>query len=92
MRSYVVTEWGQPMRLEERATPEPTGGEVLVRVSAAGVCHSDIHIYEGYYDLGGGRRLLNDDRGVHTPRVMGHEIAGVIEAVGPDDHDVTVGE
>ncbi|MCO5226954.1 MAG: alcohol dehydrogenase [Thermomicrobiales bacterium] len=92
MRSYVVTKWGQPMQVVERTTPVPSGSEVLVRVSAAGVCHSDIHIYEGYYDLGGGKRLLNDDRGVHAPRVMGHEIAGVIEAVGPTVDGVTIGD
>lgn len=92
MRSYVVTEWGHPMVLQERETPQPAGTEVLVSISAAGVCHSDIHIYEGFYDLGGGKKLLNDDRGVHTPRVMGHEIAGVVQAVGPDAAGVNIGD
>lgn len=92
MRSYVVTEWGEPLVLREQQTPQPAAGEVLVRITAAGVCHSDLHIHDGYYDLGGGRRLLNADRGVHTPRTMGHEIAGIVEAVGNDVTDVSVGD
>lgn len=92
MRSYEVVEWGQPLQLRESDTPEPTEGEVLVRITAAGVCHSDLHIHDGYYDLGGGKRLLNHERGVFPPRVMGHEIAGVVEAIGPETTDLKVGD
>lgn len=92
MRSYVVAEWGQPLELREQPTPEPAAGEVLVRITAAGVCHSDLHIHEGFYDLGGGRRLLNADRGVHPPRTLGHEVAGTVEAIGDGVHDVSVGD
>ena len=42
----------------ELPDPTPTGHEVVVGVKAAGVCHSDLHIWEGGYDLGGGRRLI----------------------------------
>ena len=92
MRSYTVPAWGEPLELTEQPTPVPTGGEVLVRVTAAGVCHSDLHIHDGYYDLGGGKKLLNNDRGVTAPRVMGHEIAGTVEAVGPDVVGVNVSD
>lgn len=92
MRSYVVTEWGQPLELQEKPTPDPRAGEVLVRITAAGVCHSDLHIHEGFYDLGGGRRLLNADRGVHVPKTMGHEIAGTVEAIGEGVTGVAVGD
>lgn len=92
MRSYVVAEWGQPLEMREQPTPEPRTTEVLVRITAAGVCHSDLHIHEGFYDLGGGRRLLNAERGVLAPRTMGHEIAGVVEAIGDAVTDVAVGD
>lgn len=92
MRSYVVPDWGQPLELREMPTPQPGPGEVLVKVTAAGVCHSDLHIHDGYYDLGGGRRLLNAERGVFAPRTMGHEIAGTIEAVGDGVTEVAVGD
>lgn len=92
MRSYVVTEWGKPMELQEKPTPAPGPGEVLVRITAAGVCHSDLHIHDGYYDLGGGRRLLNEQRGVFVPRTMGHEIAGTIEALGDGVSGVQIGD
>lgn len=92
MRSYVVTEWGQPLELQERPTPQPKPNEVLVRIAAAGVCHSDLHIHEGFYDLGGGRRLLNAERGVYPPKTLGHEIAGTVEAIGNDVTGVSVGD
>jgi D-arabinose 1-dehydrogenase-like Zn-dependent alcohol dehydrogenase len=91
MRSYAVTKWAQPLELIERPMPEPTGTEVLVRVTAAGVCHSDLHIHDGYYDLGGDRKLTMEERGMTLPLTMGHETAGVVEAAGPDAGDVEIG-
>jgi D-arabinose 1-dehydrogenase-like Zn-dependent alcohol dehydrogenase len=92
MRSYKVTKWAEPLELVERETPVPTGTQVLVRITAAGVCHSDLHIHDGYYDMGGGKSLRNEDRGVHAPITMGHEIAGVVESLGPDASGVEVGQ
>jgi D-arabinose 1-dehydrogenase-like Zn-dependent alcohol dehydrogenase len=57
MRSYDITRFGAPLERFERPTPKPSGGEVLVRVVASGVCHSDLHIWEGYFELGGGKKL-----------------------------------
>lgn len=91
MKCYRVTAFGAPLEPHERATPQPEGNEVLVRVAAAGMCHSDLHIWEGGYDLGGGRRLLVKDRGVALPLVMGHETAGQVAAVGERVTDVRVG-
>ena len=70
MKSYDVCECGAPLRLMERPTPKPTGTEVLLKVIAAGVCHSDLHIWEGHYDLGGGKLLKLADRGVKLPLTM----------------------
>ena len=70
----------------------PQGREVLLRVTSCGVCHSDIHLRDGYYDLGGGK-TLPVPRGVATfPHVLGHEIAGDVAAFGPEATGVTVGD
>jgi alcohol dehydrogenase/propanol-preferring alcohol dehydrogenase len=84
MFCYAVTENAKPLRRIELPTPEPTGTQVLVRVTHCGVCHSDLHLWEGGYDLGGGKRMSLKDRGVTLPMVMGHEILGVIAKLGPD--------
>ena len=66
-----------------RDKPVPQGEEVLVKIEAAGVCHSDVHIRAGYFDLGGGRRLTAEKFGSKLPMTMGHEIAGTVAALGP---------
>ena len=92
MKSYDVCECGAPLKLMERPTPKPAGTEVLLKVIAAGVCHSDLHIWEGRYDLGGGKSLMLSDRGVKLPLTMGHENVGEVVAVGPDAKGVKVGD
>ena len=92
MKSYDVAECGAPLKLFERPTPQPTGSEVLLRVLAAGICHSDIHIWEGHYDLGGGKKLKLTERGVTLPLTMGHETVGEIVALGPEAKDVKIGD
>src|SRR5215831_16606367 len=91
MKSFDVCECAAPLKLVERPTPKPTGSEVLLKVLAAGICHSDLHIWEGYYDLGGGKRLQLTDRGVKLPLTMGHENVGEVVAVGPDAKGVRIG-
>src|SRR5262245_25059459 len=92
MKSYAVCQCGAPLELREEATPEPTGSEVLLRVIAAGVCHSDLHFWEGTYDLGGGKQLKLTDRGMTLPLTMGHETVGEVVAAGPDARDVKPGD
>src|SRR5262249_161425 len=72
--------------------PEPKGEEVLLRVEAAGVCHSDVHIWDGYFDLGGEQRISLESRGVRLPFTMGHEIAGEVAALGAQASGVNVGD
>jgi propanol-preferring alcohol dehydrogenase len=91
-RCWCVTAHDRPLEAAERTMPAPTGTEVLVRVTAAGVCHSDVHIWEGHYDLGGGKKMSLKDRGIGLPLVMGHEIAGEVAAVGPDGDRSLVGK
>ncbi|GHC69373.1 NAD-dependent alcohol dehydrogenase [Pseudorhodoferax aquiterrae] len=92
MISYDLTAFGAPLARNEQPTPTPTGSQVLVRVLAAGVCHSDIHIRHGYYDMGNGKRLNMGDRGAVLPLTMGHETAGEIVAVGPDAREAKIGQ
>ena len=93
MRCYCVLHHGQPLELVEKSIPEPQGTEVLVKVSAAGVCHTDLHLWEGHYDLGGGKKLTLAERGIKPPLTLSHEIVGEVVAAGPDvdAHQVKVG-
>jgi len=91
MKSQQVVEYGKPLQAIESETPEPQGAEVLVRVEACGVCHSDVHLWEGHFDLGGGQQL-DVTRGRPMPFTFGHEIAGEVVAVGPDARDAAPGD
>jgi D-arabinose 1-dehydrogenase-like Zn-dependent alcohol dehydrogenase len=92
MISFDVCECGAPLQRMERPTPTPSGTEVLLKVLAAGVCHSDIHIWDGYYDMGGGRKIQLTDRGIKLPLTMGHENVGEVVALGPQATGVKVGD
>jgi propanol-preferring alcohol dehydrogenase len=92
MRSFQVCECGAPLRMNERETPKPEGTQVLLKMLAAGVCHSDLHIWDGYYEIGGGKKLMLSDRGIKLPLTMGHENVGEVAAVGPDAKGVKVGD
>ncbi|MBV9511856.1 MAG: alcohol dehydrogenase catalytic domain-containing protein, partial [Caulobacteraceae bacterium] len=83
MKAAVLREIGKPLSIEDVTINKPGPHEVLVRTMAAGVCHSDLHFLEGHYKT-------------PLPVVLGHESAGVVEAVGaevrtvkPGDHVVT---
>ena len=89
MYCEAITEFGKPLQRLETPTPEPKGTEVLVRVEHCGVCHSDVHIHEGSFDLGGGAKL---PLSLPLPHTLGHEVAGEVIAVGPDVTGVTLGE
>src|SRR3954467_5386639 len=92
MISYQITEHGKPLQKILTDTPKPKGSEVLVRITRSGVCHSDLHIWEGYFDLGGGRRFYVKERGCVPPFTLGHEPFGVVEALGPRAKGVKVGQ
>ncbi|MBI2162323.1 MAG: zinc-dependent alcohol dehydrogenase family protein [Candidatus Rokubacteria bacterium] len=70
LRTQAPIESG-PLRLEERAAPEPAAGEILVRVSACGICRTDLHVVEGDLPL------------VKSPIVPGHQVVGRVERSGP---------
>lgn len=91
MRSFQVCVCGAPLQMNEGPTPEPVGSQVLLKVLAAGVCHSDIHLNDGYFDLGGGKKLSLQDRGMNLPVTLGHENVGEIVAAGPEAKGVKIG-
>jgi len=96
MISYQIVEHGKPLQRTLFETPTPRGTEVLVRVTRSGVCHSDLHIWDGYFDLGAGKRFYVKERGCIPPFTMGHEPFGVVEALGPSvsrvDRKLKVGQ
>lgn len=79
MKAAVLHEVGQPLQIENISIDKPGPREVLVRTVAAGVCHSDLHFVEGLYPF-------------RLPVVLGHESAGVVEAVGADVTHVVPGD
>ena len=84
MRCYCVLHHGQPLVLVDKPVPQPQGTEVLLKVQAAGLCHTDLHLWEGHYDLGGGKKLALADRGIKPPLTLSHEIVGEVVAAGPE--------
>ncbi|MFO1350662.1 MAG: alcohol dehydrogenase catalytic domain-containing protein [Gammaproteobacteria bacterium] len=91
MYSQQIVAWGQPLEGRIIPTPLPQGTEVLVRVSACGICHSDLHIWEGGFNLGGGKMIRMAERNVKLPLTLGHEIVGSVAALGPDAKGVEIG-
>jgi D-arabinose 1-dehydrogenase-like Zn-dependent alcohol dehydrogenase len=93
--SYPLQEFGKPLAQVLRQVPAPQGSEVLLRVECCGVCHSDVHLADGYFALGGGDKL-DLTRSVYPPRVLGHEIVGRVVALGPQaqgtQHSLQVGD
>ena len=83
MRRQSLVKFDAPLCETIVETPKPAAREVLVRIERCGLCHSDLHIQDGYADLGGGKKL-DTTRGMTLPFTLGHEIAGVVEEVGAD--------
>ncbi|WP_417516017.1 alcohol dehydrogenase [Minwuia sp.] len=92
MKAQQIINWGEPLEEREMDTPEPQGSEILIRISACGVCHSDLHLHEGGFRMSKDHFARLSDMGVELPMTMGHEIGGIVEAVGPDVEGVEVGQ
>src|SRR5665647_3859437 len=91
MRRQSLVKFDAPLCETIVDTPKPQGNEVLVRIERCGLCHSDLHIQDGYADLGGGKKL-DTTRGMTLPFTLGHEIAGVVDEVGPDASKDLIGK
>jgi len=91
MRCYPVTAFGAKLARSDRPTPALAGTELLLRVGACGVCHSDLHLWDGKFDLGEGESF-DLARSMNLPVTLGHEIAGEVVALGPDAQGVALGD
>jgi alcohol dehydrogenase len=90
LRRFSLTAYEAPLCETIVECPQPKGSEVLVRVERCGVCHSDLHMQDGFFTLGGGK-MLDVRAGRTLPFTLGHEIAGVVERAGPDAAGVAPG-
>jgi len=92
LKAARIVEPNKPLELSVLENPRPKGNEVIIKVKAVGVCHSDLHLWEGGYDLGDGTFLKVTDRGVKYPVTPGHEIAGEVAEIGDSVHGISIGE
>lgn len=80
MKAICLVEPGKPLELLEIRTPEVGSNDILVRVRAAGICHSDAYYRSGRYTMG------------QLPLALGHEVAGIVQQIGTDVSNVKVGD
>ena len=92
MKSARILGPNEPLAVSESDTPKPQGTQVLVKVKSVGVCHSDLHLWEGGYDLGDGQFMKVTDRGVKYPVTPGHEIVGTVEEIGDSVSGISKGD
>jgi D-arabinose 1-dehydrogenase-like Zn-dependent alcohol dehydrogenase len=83
LRRQSLIAYGAPLRATTAELPRPQGSEVVVRIARCGVCHSDLHMQDGYFRLAGDKRL-DIAAGRTLPFTLGHEIAGTVEDAGPE--------
>jgi len=92
MHRQSMTAYNAPLEATRTDTPVPTGTQVLVKISHCGVCHSDLHMIDGFFDMGDDKKL-DVTGGRSLPFTLGHEIAGEVAAVGSDVKDgINIGE
>lgn len=94
MKAMRLVEEGQALQMQSVELPATSPGSAVIRVGAAGVCHTDLHLISGAYDLGGGRKLSTTGGGMVLPLTPGHEVAGRIESlgVGSESSDLSEGD
>ena len=91
MKSAQIIEPNKPLEINETELPKPKGNQVIVKVRSTGVCHSDLHLWEGGYDTGDGFMKVTD-RGVKFPVTPGHEVVGNVEEIGDSVQGVNIGD
>ena len=91
MKSAQIIETNKPLEINETELPKPNGNQVIVKVKSTGVCHSDLHLWEGGYDTGDGFMKVTD-RGVKFPVTPGHEVVGNVEEIGDSVQGVNIGD
>jgi D-arabinose 1-dehydrogenase-like Zn-dependent alcohol dehydrogenase len=78
MKAQAMTAFGAPLEPMDLPVPNVGPGEALIRITRAGLCHSDLHLHDGYFDLGHARQPV----AINMPAVLGHEIEGEVAALG----------
>lgn len=91
INSQQIVSYGAPLAAGTAPLPEPEGRAALIRVRNCGVCHSDVHLQDGHFDLGGGDNL-DISSGRALPFTLGHEVEGEVVALGPDADGISVGD
>lgn len=91
INSQQIVAYGAPLAAGSAPLPTPSAREALVRVRNCGVCHSDVHLQDGHFDLGGDDHL-DISSGRALPFTLGHEVEGEVVALGPDAAGVSVGD
>ena len=89
MQAARIVNVNEPLEIAQLETPKPRGSQVLIRVESSGVCHSDIHLWEGGYEGPGDQLLKTTERGVKYPLTPGHEIAGMVDSLGEEAEGFT---
>ena len=84
MKAARIVKPKESLEVQNLDIPKARGSQVVVKVHSSGVCHSDIHLWEGGYEGIEGQFLKASDRGVIYPLTPGHEIAGTIESLGEE--------
>lgn len=82
MKSARIVQPKEPLQIEDLEAPQPRHEEVLIEVESCGICHSDLHLWEGGYAGSGGEIMNVEERGVKFPLTPGHEIAGTVKELG----------
>ncbi len=82
MLAATMDGFGRPLRIQQVARPKPGRGEILIRIEASGVCHTDVHVWKGD---------VRPER-APSPFILGHEGVGIVAAVGPDVPDWSIGD
>ena len=84
MKAAVLREFKKPLAIEEIGQPQPGAGEILIRIEACGVCHSDVHVADGDWP--------QFAKIVKTPLILGHEVAGVVTEKDAAVEDLKIGD
>ena len=91
LESYCITQYGQPLMLSQIKTPQPKGNDVLLEILGCGVCHSDLHILDGHFSLGMGKKI-DLSKSHKLPLTLGHEIVGKIVECGEKTTEISIGD
>ena len=84
MKAARIVKLNEPLQIQDIQTPKPKGSQILIKILSVGVCHSDVHVWEGYYEGIDGQQLKTTDRGMKYPLTPGHEIAGIVDDLGEE--------